>query len=104
MKSSKKALLAMFLLAFNWGCLATPTATPPSHDIDLFFNNPCSAPCWQGLVIGESTEDQVLEVLASLEFIFHKNLRIIPESVRDLNSENLVDGKLIVVTCAYHPE
>ena len=77
----------------------SPTVLQNSNEIVFLTNAPCSAPCWQGLEIGISTESEVMTTVSTLNFIDQKTIRVIPQSVPDLNPSNWVQGKNIVATC-----
>ncbi len=47
----------------------TPTATPQTHT-SLFENDPCSPPCWFGLIPGESSAEDVWTFLQTNEELF----------------------------------
>jgi hypothetical protein len=48
--------LAVVMVAMSAGC-----GEPPPLDMSLLTREPCEPPCWQGLMPGVSTEDQVNE-------------------------------------------
>jgi hypothetical protein len=45
-------------------------------DKSLFTGVPCAAPCWHGLEVGKSTEEDTIAVLPSLTFIDQKSVQI----------------------------
>lgn len=61
------------------GCAnPSPVSTPSSDQIDLspFTGIPCAAPCWHGLVIGQSDENDVTSTLPTLTFINQSTVSI----------------------------
>jgi hypothetical protein len=72
--------------SFLFGCInytptpmPTPTVTPSPEQMDKspFTGAPCAAPCWHGLEVGKSTEQDAIAVLPSLTFIDQKSVQII---------------------------
>lgn len=62
---------------YLFGCSApTPTPLPDQMDKSPFTGIPCAAPCWQGLVIGESNENDVMSTLSMLTFINQNTIQI----------------------------
>ena len=73
--TSKHHLLYQILLlsiigAFLLGC-SSLESTPPPDQIDRspFTGIPCPAPCWHHLLIGESSESDVISTISTLGFI-----------------------------------
>lgn len=73
----------------------------PNFNDEIFLNETlCVAPCWNNLNIGESTEDDVLNVVLRMEFVKQNSLRILPQSMPDIiDNQKWVDGKQIIVNC-----
>lgn len=67
-------LAALLLAACGWQ-LATPRPTPTNEpplgltDRSVLTGKPCAAPCWQGLILGQSSKAEALDVARSLPFI-----------------------------------
>lgn len=63
--------------AFLFGC-AEPTTTPSPNQIDKspFTGIPCAAPCWHGLMIGQSNESDVMSTLPTLTFINQNTINV----------------------------
>lgn len=57
-------LLALFLVA---GCAPGSEKLPP--DRSILSDQPCAAPCWQGIVPGTTTEAEAWDIVKDLEFI-----------------------------------
>jgi len=47
----------------------SPTVDPALTDRSILTGDPCKAPCWYGLVVGTSTEQEMLETVALLPFL-----------------------------------
>jgi hypothetical protein len=70
------------LLLSLCGCgIIRPTEIIPSATLDetaidrsLLTDEPCRAPCWYGLVIGQSTKEEVIETINNLSFINHSSI------------------------------
>jgi hypothetical protein len=103
----KKKIILLFVFLFMSGCSACssseyqirPTVLPNFNETVFLTNVPCSAPCWQGLKIGVSSENEVMVTIPSLGFIDQKTIREISQTIPDLNPENWVQGKEIIATC-----
>ena len=70
MRSKLYGLLLCIL--FLTGCSGLiPAQTPPAEQIDrsLFTGIPCAVPCWHGLEVGRSTENEVMSTLQRLNYI-----------------------------------
>jgi hypothetical protein len=95
-------LIALTFMLFGCSSLAhqtKPTVMPDFNNKFFLADIPCSAPCWQGLTIGVSTENEVMATLSTLEFVKSNQLRVKEELVSDFNPENWVEGKDITVDC-----
>ncbi len=95
-------LLVFTLFAYSCSLLpqqSASTVLPNFNELVLLTDSPCSAPCWQGLEIGVSTREEILATISALQFIDQKTIRVIPQSVPDLNPDNWVQGENIVATC-----
>lgn len=84
MKRFSIAFVVLFLLLIS-GCKVetsslritpSPTISPDLYDLSWLTGDPCYAPCWYGLEIEKSTEEQVLNVLKSLPFVDFNTLEI----------------------------
>jgi len=89
------------LLASSYSCSsvqpALPTVIPNFNEIIFLTDIPCSAPCWNGLIIGLSTEDEVLAKISSMNFV--DAIQVVPKSLPDQNPEKWVQGKEIIASC-----
>jgi hypothetical protein len=83
---STEKKLVMFLISVGSillnGCQKQPmnmipTATPSPEYIDhsLLTGEPCSPPCWNGLIPGQSSEEEVRSIVESLSFIDPESYR-----------------------------
>lgn len=64
---------------FLFGCSSfgsTPTPSPDQMDRGPFTGIPCTAPCWHGLIIGQSNENDVMSTLPTLTFINHNTINV----------------------------
>lgn len=88
---------------FLYGCSdITPTPLPSQIDKSLFTGVPCEAPCWYGLEIGKSNEDDVLVTLATLSFLKQDTININPvTSMPSIDSSIWSDGVRITADCTY---
>lgn len=64
-----KVGLLTALLAFITGCQVT--LEQPS-DRSILTDEPCPAPCWQGIVPGETTIDEAVAILDALGMDYHR--------------------------------
>ncbi|MHA1938847.1 MAG: hypothetical protein ACW97O_11615, partial [Candidatus Thorarchaeota archaeon] len=44
-------------------------------DQSVFTGDPCSAPCWHGLILDVSTDQDVYQVIRSLPFVDQGSIR-----------------------------
>jgi hypothetical protein len=67
-------LLVIAFLVIVTGC---DTLSPRASTVDKSFmsGKPCAAPCWYGLRLGESTEQDLKATLAQLEFVDQTSIR-----------------------------
>jgi hypothetical protein len=76
---------------FVFGCAnnTTPepsfTPLPEQMDKSLFTGIPCAAPCWRGLEVGKSNENDVMAILPSLNFIKQDSMQIYRTSMPGIN-------------------
>ncbi len=81
-------LLLMCLLILMptliFGCspqsLTPEPLTPIQMDKSPFTGIPCSAPCWYGMTIGESSENDLISFLPTMTFIDQNSIQRIPRS------------------------
>ncbi len=106
--SARLFFLVMFVLlttsCSSSGQRVPPTVMPNFNEIIFLTDEPCTAPCWKGLEIGVSEEREVLTTVSALNFVDQKTIQIIPKSMPDLNPENWVQGKEIIITCVNRRE
>lgn len=75
------ALAGLELAACEQACrMADRPILPSGADVELvdrslLTGEPCSPPCWQGLMPGESTKEEVLAVLNELPFVQASSIR-----------------------------
>jgi hypothetical protein len=77
MKSKLYGLLLCVL--FVSGCSGLLLReTPPAEQVDrsLFTGVPCAVPCWHGLEVGRSAEDEVISTLQKLDYIDQATVQI----------------------------
>jgi hypothetical protein len=69
----KKILrVLLFYIFFITACgiaIAKPTPTPDQMDKSPFTGIPCAGPCWYGLELGKSNENDVISIIPTLTFI-----------------------------------
>ena len=77
MKSKLYGLLLCVLLVSGCSGLLPPE-TPPAERVDrsLFTGVPCAVPCWHGLEVGRSAEDEVISTLQKLDYIDQDTVQI----------------------------
>jgi hypothetical protein len=102
-----KILLLTLMGNFLFGCInsapspvPTPivTLSPEQKDDSPFTGVPCSAPCWRGLEIGRSNENDVIAVLPTLEFIKQDAIQMYRTSMPGING-TYGPGVNIVAEC-----
>ena len=92
--------LVLFLVAcrqtlFEFGH-PTPTTIPVDlQDWSWLVGNPCSPPCWYGLVPDVSKEEEVIDVLTSLPFVYHEEIEIDVIGQHDALTGESIDAKQI---------
>lgn len=100
-----ESLILILPLLTLFGCSnitpsAKPTVMPDFNEKYFLSDQPCIPPCWQGLTIGISTNDEILKKFADLEFAGADRLVIKQEHLPDFDPEaDWVEGKIIVVDC-----
>ncbi len=62
--------MALLIAATSHGC-----GEPPPLDMSLLTGEPCEPPCWQGLIPGESTEEDVAEFMSTTRFVDTRSVR-----------------------------
>ena len=86
-------------LAFLAGC-AKSEPSPVEMDRSPFTGNPCSAPCWHGLVVGKSSESDVRSTLSTLRYIDPKSIQYIPRTTAlGLQPDSGAQGVEIYANC-----
>ena len=77
MKSKLYGLLLCVLFVSGCSGLLLPE-TPPAERVDrsLFTGVPCAVPCWHGLEVGRSAEDEVISTLQKLDYIDQATVQI----------------------------
>lgn len=103
----KTALLILTLVLY--GCVSEPQTAVPALSSEfnekIFLDNaPCSAPCWQNLTVGISKKKEVLEEISKFNFLTADGITTITQQIQDINSENMVNGEVILVACINRPE
>jgi hypothetical protein len=105
MNSAARFLLVLFMIVvFISSCKAFAPASnhkssefPAESLVDRSFvtGQPCQAPCWYGLELGESTVDDIRKTLPELPFV--DSSKIYEQSTGEFGSNE----KLFVVYCTY---
>lgn len=54
----------------------SPTPMPEQMDKSPFTGDPCAAPCWYGLIVGESSENEALSRISALTFIDPNSIQL----------------------------
>jgi hypothetical protein len=97
--------LGPLLVIFLVGCglkldaLATPTIEPSLVDRSILTGVPCQAPCWHGLVPGQSTKAEVLATGQGLSFLDPKALSEEPYGYYDQAKQGMVPGTMLRLGC-----
>jgi hypothetical protein len=77
MKSKLSGLLLCILFLTGCSALIPAPSTPPAGiDTSLFTGVPCAVPCWHGLEVGRSAEDEVISTLQKLDYIDQATVQI----------------------------
>ena len=77
MKSKLYSLLLCVLFVSGCsGLLLSETPPPQQVDRSLFTGVPCAVPCWHGLEVGRSAEDEVISTLQKLDYIDQATIQI----------------------------
>jgi hypothetical protein len=89
------------IVVFLAGCSGVPEPTPSTDQIDKspFTSIPCAAPCWYGLLIGKSSEAEVISKINTLKFIDHTTLYIHRMSMGGLDPKVSAQGVQITASC-----
>jgi hypothetical protein len=107
-----RSLMAIILSAILVGCsgpasLPIPafTLSPDQIDKSPFTSLPCAAPCWHGLVIGNSSESEVRSILPTLTYINQKTVAYNPiTNVRGPDPSVAYPGIEIIADCVRPPQ
>jgi hypothetical protein len=84
------------LLAILVGCRPVEAPIEPEFvDTSFLLDEPCEPPCWYGLIPGESTEDQLDDVLSTLPFVEKDSVR----KSEHVSKGIIVDGKEVDYNC-----
>jgi hypothetical protein len=93
-------VLGVLFVACNKISPSSEQVTPSDQeDRSPFTGNPCSAPCWQNLMIGRSTERDVMATLLALKYIDQDTIRIHRMSMPGLNPRIYGPGAEITADC-----
>ncbi len=68
------------LISTNKAPMLNITVVPTAFGEDVLENNSCSLPCWNGLIPGQSTMDNVYEILNELSKVGWSNVSIRPSN------------------------
>ena len=96
----------MFLAGCT-GLVPTPVEPMPAAIIDRspFTGLPCSAPCWHGLVIGKSSQNEVRSILPTLPFLNQNTVKYVPQvDVSGLTIDAAPPGTLVYADCVRPPQ
>jgi len=98
-----KALIIM--AAALSGCVqlvspASPTVDPALTDRSILTGDPCQPPCWYGLSVGTSTEQEMLRAVGALPFLDPSNLSSQAQRYRDRLEEHTYFGTRYYLECA----
>ena len=93
-------ILLMSIIGMFLGCSSLEsTSSPDQIDKSPFTGDPCAAPCWYGLVIGESSESEVMSTLPTLTFINQDTIRMHRMSMSGIDFSTYAPGVEIIATC-----
>jgi hypothetical protein len=102
-KSLKICVTALVVLTTVYlaGCTATPSPAPEHVEKSAFTGIPCAAPCWHGLLIGESNKSDVMSVLPGLTFVEQSSIvyRQLPSMSTFDNPQEFANGVEILASC-----
>lgn len=101
--SKNLAITLIFILTLI-GCspnnsLSLPTVSSDFNYLVFLDNAPCSAPCWENLIIGESKSSQALTEISKFSFFNLDKVRRTPQLVPNLSSDSMVEGEVVSVSC-----
>jgi len=88
------SIIGAFLTACDKSVLSSD-----QMDRSTFTGNPCSAPCWHNLIIGKSTESDVISTLQTLTFIDQNTIKIHRMSMSGLVPSVYGPGAEITANC-----
>ncbi len=99
-------LLMSIIGALLLGCSSLEsTPSPEQMDRSPFASDPCAAPCWYGLIIGESSENEALSKISTLTFIDSNSIQLFRESsAPGLDPKDSNYAAQIVANCIYPEE
>jgi hypothetical protein len=96
-----RILIVGALAALLNGCsVIKPTPSPEQVDRSPFTGIPCAAPCWHGLEIGKSNENDVKDILPTLTFIDQNTIRSYRTSMPNLDLSNFAPGMGVDANCS----
>jgi len=98
MKKLLPKLIISVVGALLFAC-SKPTLSPDQMDKSPFTGVPCAAPCWHGLVVGESSENNVMSTLPTLTFIDQNTIQVFRGSRPTINYETFAPGAEITASC-----
>jgi hypothetical protein len=96
---NKILLMSLFVEMFLIGCSNLPLASDKVEN-SLFTGKPCAAPCWYGLEVGTSNEDDVMSTLSDLTFINQATIQIHRMSMPIPGLSDYAPGMEISARCA----
>lgn len=99
----KLKIVIAFITIFVLSCSASPLfqeippefPEDPKVDRSLITGQPCEAPCWYGLNLGESSIDEIRLTLQNLVFV--DNTKTLEQSINNLQPNK----KLFIIHCVY---
>jgi hypothetical protein len=96
-----RILIVCALVVLLNGCsVIKPTPSHEQVDRSPFTGIPCAAPCWHGLEIGKSNENDVKAILPTLTFIDQNTIRSYRSSMPNLDLSDFAPGMGVDANCS----
>lgn len=101
----QRVMIAMIVLLIIGCSNPSPTPLPEQMDRSPFTSEPCAAPCWYGLIVGESSENEALSTISTLTFVDPNSIQLFRESsAPGLDPKDSNYAAQIVANCIYPEE